>query len=81
MVDPVMNLLTEMLDRSDTLGLPPARWPAVQMDRLIDDWRQLATDEWHAGNFIDFTVCAGFAFVLRNARFMRRVLGLFGGYR
>lgn len=65
----------EILDRMDRSNIAPAWWPPDELDALIDDWRTAATEAVHESSVLEFVLCAGFALTLRNARFIRRVIG------
>jgi hypothetical protein len=78
-----MDELSHLLDVMGELhpDIAPAKWPPADLDQLIDDFRTVATDAFHDRQWFDSVIAAGLAYACRNARFLRRHLGLFGGYR
>jgi hypothetical protein len=78
-MDEFSRLLQMMAEQHEDIA--PAKWPPADLDRLIDGFRDVATEAFHDHAWLDFVLSAGLAFACRNARFLRRHFGLFGGYR
>lgn len=66
----------EILARMRRGNTAPVWWPPDELDALIGDWRDAATETFRDGHYLESVACAWFALRLRNARWTRRVIGM-----
>ena len=71
--DDLSQVLNAMVEHHP--GVAPARWPADDLDKLIDDFSTVAYRSFRRGDLFGWLIAITFGMALRNARLARKIRG------